>query len=1206
MTTVNKLKNIWVSDDTTNLDGTYGKVSILNYGKTELQRDTLINTKLAINKNIDSVNDYKLDVSGNIKASAINVDSIDTKNANISPVINSVPIANWNFATPARSLNTAQNQTAPYTAITGWTITAVVGTPFAVAINNGFATYINTYQTLYPDYPAVTQALSVSQNTVPNTLRVSQNITFTETGNYQLTFWIWGMYNTYRRTQTVTASINSYSNVFIGVEQLWTKCLLRFNISTVGSYALVFDFINGFSGSVLSMTSVKIEKQTGLIVSDGGIVNNQLINQTGLYTTAIENRGPLTNYGYLKNYGALGLFAPYSNGSVCIGSTSYGTVNPADGGAGSVFIGSSNVVASPNSAVTANYCIGIGMGALEQLTSANRLHGIGFRCLRYNSGSADNIGYGYSCGEYLGYSGSSSNRNVCIGNYALNHPASTNDCVSIGHNNMTTANFTTGTSFCVSVGSTSMTSVASNYNTQIGYGAVTQMINTASNYNSFFGAQVCTNQNGSANVLLNCTFLGATSNVSTAGSYSNSTCVGFGSLINGNNRIILGRSTEVTYPMGGLNIPVSTVLTLLGNISANSLTITPVQLSFLNQVASNQIPSTAINNTSFLTSTITSNLTANSLTITPVQLSFLNQVITTAGSPNIGLIPQSAIANISDFVKYNTNVSITGVFTFSTNPTFNTGSIPVSVLSNINDEYVDRSTSQDINGTKTFNNAPIMSGAFIEAGSIPGSAIDEYDLAEVITAILPGLLPAPVDTTNFVDITSDQTIGGSKTFSSAPHMSGAHINSGTIPVIAVNGLASNFARKTMDQTITGVYNFSANPIFNDNAILDTYLSTNITNSVSTANTFMNTYNTYINFVSNIAGDTMNLINCNPKLTAGYNLDITGANIIANGTTISDVQVSFLNQIDASNKIPTSAINGYGSGYLTISSASSTYQTISGMSNYASITGLSKLGGSINVMGGSYSLNFGDNRFLIMDSSPIISSIGLPSPTSSNNLGCIFSIVNKAGIPPNRSVSAPSGQNIYDFNTATIASSIVIKDIGVIEFVCVGVSPTDTTTWAVLNRDDTVLKSGNQTIAGIKTFSSPPVMSGASISAGTIPYTAINSSYIPYSVATLSTSADVTLSSPLNNYYTFTSGASITTITLPLITTNIIGCPLTFRRVGNTTSALNIKTPASSATTIVQRASINETAQNTNYTLLATNQFIATVMAISLTKWSVIT
>ena len=49
MSNINKLKNVWLSDDTTNLDGTYNKVSLLNYGKTELQKDTIINTKLAIN-----------------------------------------------------------------------------------------------------------------------------------------------------------------------------------------------------------------------------------------------------------------------------------------------------------------------------------------------------------------------------------------------------------------------------------------------------------------------------------------------------------------------------------------------------------------------------------------------------------------------------------------------------------------------------------------------------------------------------------------------------------------------------------------------------------------------------------------------------------------------------------------------------------------------------------------------------------------------------------------------------------------------------------------------------------------------------------------------------------------------------------------------------------------------------------------------------
>ena len=451
-----------------------------------------------------------------------------------------VTINNWNFATPARPLNTAQNQTAPYSAITGWTLSAITGTPFAVAINNGFATYINTYQTYYPDYPAVTQALSISQNTVPNTFRVQQSIAFAETGAFQLSFWIWGMYNTYRVTQTITASINSFSQVFVGVEQLWTKCLLRFNISAVGSYPLVFDFINTFSNSVLSMTSVKIEKQSGLIVSDGGVVNNQMINKSGLFTTSIENRGPLTNYGYFKNYGALGLFAPYSNGSVIIGTSSFGTVNPADAGAGCVFIGSSIAVASPNAAVTANNCIAIGTGALEQITAANRLHAIGFRCLRYNSNVNDNVGYGYSCGELLGYPGSTSSRNVCIGNYALNHPATTSDCVSIGYQNMTTANFTNGSSFCVSVGSASMYSVCSNHNTQVGYGSVQNMLNTSSTYNSFFGSQVCNSQSGASGLLQYCTFLGAQSNVITAGTYINSSAVGFKSIISESYEVVIG------------------------------------------------------------------------------------------------------------------------------------------------------------------------------------------------------------------------------------------------------------------------------------------------------------------------------------------------------------------------------------------------------------------------------------------------------------------------------------------------------------------------------------------------------------------------------------------------------------------------------------------------------------------------------------------
>jgi hypothetical protein len=573
---------------------------------------------------------------------------------------------------------------------------------------------------------------------------------------------------------------------------------------------LRFDFINGFSGSVLCLTDVKIEKQTGLIVSDGGLVNNQLINKNGLFTTAIENRGPLTNYGYLKNYGALGLFAPYSNGSVVIGTSSYGTVNPSDGGLQCVFVGSSIAVASPNTAVTANYCVAIGSGALEQLTAANRLNAIGFRCLRYNSNVNDNCGYGYSCGELLGYPGSTSSRNVCIGNNALNHPATTSDCVSIGYNNMANANFYNGTSFCVSVGSGSMASVCSNYNTQIGASAVTNMVNPSSTYNTFVGAQVCNTQSGALNVLSNCTFLGAASDVSAAGNWSNSTAVGYGSLITGNNQIILGRTTETTLCMGGLNIPVGTILTLLGNISANSLTITPVQLSFLNNVSGGAIPSTVITNTSFLALTgaqtaagiktfssppvmsgasisagtipnsalvnganyITTNLTqtisavnsaGSTVTITPAQFAFLNRVLVSP-SLNAGLIPQTAIANVSEFLKATVNATVSAVWSFTntltlsgattvsgslsfaTNPSFNTDAIdPYAIDNSTTPRFIEIgatiTTPQLINAVYTFGVDPIFND-----NAIPAIKIDNTTVPR------------------FVDLSTTQTISAQKTY----------------------------------------------------------------------------------------------------------------------------------------------------------------------------------------------------------------------------------------------------------------------------------------------------------------------------------------------------------------------------------------------------------------------------------------------------------
>ena len=119
---------------------------------------------------------------------------------------------------------------------------------------------------------------------------------------------------------------------------------------------------------------------------------------------------------------------------------------------------------------------------------------------------------------------------------------------------------------------------------------------------------------------------------------------------------------------------------------------------------------------------------------------------------------------------------------------------------------INASSAQTINFG---SNAPTMSGANIAAGTIPANAVS-------------GGLP-------YVDLTTTQTVGGAKTFSSAmtlssgltataaqtinfgtnaPTMSGANIGAGTIPANAVSG-GGSYVDLTTTQTITGLKTFSS-------------------------------------------------------------------------------------------------------------------------------------------------------------------------------------------------------------------------------------------------------------------------------------------------------------------------------------------------------------------------------------------------------------
>jgi hypothetical protein len=722
--TVNKLVSTNIND-ANSVTGTYGAVSLKVNGKSELTGDTVLINKVAIGKNVSS---YPLDVSGNLNASGFHINgtplgnSFSTRNITVLALSNSIAISNSNFSTPAQSAFNFTAYSPPYTAISNWSISTVSGTPYTVYVGRSFTSLVNSFDTLYPDYPLFSQYLSFQGTDITN-MAILQNITFATAGAYLLTFYGWGEYNRYSTTMTLSASLGSGSIVGAGlIEQGWTKISMKFSIGSAGTYPLVINMVNSAAiNSGCSISGIKIVSAVGMTVSDGGTANNQLIMAQGCYTSGeILNRGQLTNFGLFRNYGGLQLYLPFSSGSLVIGSAGYGSNDSTLSlGKYNVFIGQSVAVqSSVNTLCEFNGLVAIGFGALEQATTLSRAVAIGYQANRYNVNDTltpDCIGIGYQANQAIGYAGGNSPRNVAIGSYVLSGAYSSSaDNTVVGHSSMSSANFSNGRSFNSVFGSSSLNSVVSNHNSSIGYQNANNIVNTGSNYNTFIGSQVCATQSGSSNVLLNCTFLGATSNVSASGNYSNSTCVGFGSLITGNNQIILGRGTETTFCMGGLNIPVATILTLLGNISANSLTITPVQLSFLNNVSAGAIPSTVITNSSFVALT-------GAQTIAGIK-TFSSPPVMSGASITSATIPQSSIVNVGDFLKASSSASVSGVWSFTntvnlsgavnvsgtmsftTNPVFNTDAInPLSIDNSTTPRFVDLSTGQNISGAKIFN-----------------------------------------------------------------------------------------------------------------------------------------------------------------------------------------------------------------------------------------------------------------------------------------------------------------------------------------------------------------------------------------------------------------------------------------------------------------------------------------------------------------------
>lgn len=146
-------------------------------------------------------------------------------------------------------------------------------------------------------------------------------------------------------------------------------------------------------------------------------------------------------------------------------------------------------------------------------------------------------------------------------------------------------------------------------------------------------------------------------------------------------------------------------------------------------------------------------------------------------------------------------------------------------------------------------------------------------------------------------------------------------------------------------------------------------------AVSGLSTFITEFNTYVDFVAVIGGDVMNLINCNPTLTAGYYLDIRSAGIRTTTATITDSQVGFLSEV-ASNKIPTSAINAN-------LCTTDTAQTISNVKTFTSNPILNAAALPITAISGSSNITLNNTTSTIsavktFSSNPSFNIDGIPT------------------------------------------------------------------------------------------------------------------------------------------------------------------------------------------------------------------------------------
>ena len=475
--------------------------------------------------------------------------------------------AGSNFTALVSSSSTTYAPNATFLTAQGFTGWGFSGTSYTAGIQEGvFGTYFMTY------YPIGNQCLILASNGNNMNMK-SENYTLAK-GEYVFSFQLQTQYM--EANASITASVVLGSTTIESSPPLnvrgyypdWTTYQFGFVVPTSGSYYFNFAFVSSTGSDYVAISGTTLALVNAMLISDG--TNTSAIGGSQSVLNSLFVRNSLTvESGGMNVEGSVNLGTAYGSNNIAINSpigSEAGTSNSAviAIGAGALQYGTSlsKFIAIGNSlgvssATTASNMVVVGGNSQNESNST---------IIGYNVVSSAPTGYNAIVGSQIG-SGVGDYNSVLGCNifksyngYGSLFP---NYNCAIGYNSQNLS----ADSYNVSVGANSL-SLIDGLTLGIGY-------NTR--YNTAIG-----NGTGSSQARMNyCTFLGAGADVNT-GNLSYATAIGAGAIATTSNGIYLGRSSDTTYCVGGLNIPSGEVFTLLGTITANSLSVTPTQLGFLN------------------------------------------------------------------------------------------------------------------------------------------------------------------------------------------------------------------------------------------------------------------------------------------------------------------------------------------------------------------------------------------------------------------------------------------------------------------------------------------------------------------------------------------------------------------------------------------------------------------------------------------------